>query len=272
MEKAFSGIDIEARFEHARDVIREAGKRAMQYYEGDAADLAIETKTNALDMVSIADKNVEAIIRDRIGDAFPEDGFLGEEMGIEKGDNDCLWVIDPIDGTACFVNQMPTWRISVALMIGKEAVIGLIYHPCNDELFSAVIGDGARVNGEPVKASNAKRVSDGVMGIGMSHRLPSSSIMPVIGQLLDEEGMFIRNGSCALMMAYASAGRLIGYYEPHINPWDCMAGIVLMREAGGWCNDFLDLPDVLENGGPILAAGPNVAKHLADMIGISYRG
>lgn len=87
MEKTFSGIDIEARFEHARDVIREAGKRAMEYYEGDAADLAIETKTNALDMVSIADKNVEAIIRDRIGDAFPEDGFLGEEMGIEKRDN-----------------------------------------------------------------------------------------------------------------------------------------------------------------------------------------
>lgn len=272
MEKTFSGIDIEARFEHARDVIREAGKRAMEYYEGDAADLAIETKTNALDMVSIADKNVEAIIRDRIGDAFPEDGFLGEEMGIEKGENDCLWVIDPIDGTACFVNQMPTWCISVALMIGKEAVIGLIYHPCNDELFSAVIGDGARVNGEPVKASDAKLVSDGVMGIGMSHRLPSSSIVPVIGQLLDEEGMFIRNGSCALMMAYASAGRLIGYYEPHINPWDCMAGIVLIREAGGWCSDFLDLPNVLEDGGPILAAGPNVAKHLADMIGLSYRG
>ncbi|MAL41205.1 MAG: inositol monophosphatase [Thalassospira sp.] len=267
---ANTNIDIDARFEYAQDVIREAGERAMAYYDGTAGDLEIETKTNALDMVSIADKNVEAIIRDRIHDAFPEDGFLGEEMGIEKGANDCLWVIDPIDGTACFVNQMPTWCISVALMVGNEVVIGLIYHPCGKELFAAQAGKGASVNGEPIKTSDVASVSDGMMGIGMSHRVKSDTIAPVIAGLLDREGMFIRNGSCALMMAYASAGRLIGYYEPHINPWDCMAGILLTREAGGWTNAYLSIPDVLEQGGPILSAGRNVADELCEIIGLPH--
>ncbi|MFV1850568.1 MAG: inositol monophosphatase family protein [Thalassospira sp.] len=262
-------LNIDARFDHARDVIKAAGKRAMEYYDGIAGDLQIEAKANALDMVSIADKNVEAIIRDRIADAFPEDGFLGEEMGIEKGDNDCLWVIDPIDGTACFVNQIPTWCISVALMVGTEVVIGMIYHPCGDEFFSAKKGEGAFVNGEPFKAHDAKTVGDGLMGFGASHRTTSAEISGFVTDLIDRKGMFVRNGSGALSMAYAAAGRLIGYYEPHINPWDCMAAILLMREAGGWTNDYLGAPDVLEKGAPILLAGPNVADELCEMTGIA---
>ncbi|MFH1805372.1 MAG: inositol monophosphatase [Pseudomonadota bacterium] len=260
-------IDIDARFDHAKAVMKEAGKVAMDYYRR-VDELVVETKTNPLDVVSIADKNVEAIIRDRIADAFPEDGFLGEEMGITRGDNDCLWVIDPIDGTACFVNKMPTWCISVALMIGKEAVIGLVYEPNGDELFAAMAGEGTTVNGDPVKANPVNNVNAGVMGIGMSHRVGSDALIPFMTDLIDREGMFIRNGSCALMMSYAAAGRLIGYFEPHINSWDCMAGIVLMKEAGGWCSDFLDQPDSLESGAPILVAGPNVAAQLSKMTGV----
>jgi myo-inositol-1(or 4)-monophosphatase len=262
-------IDIDARFELARDVIRDAGSRAMEYFDGIAGDLEVEAKENALDMVSIADKNVEAIIRDQIGDSFPEDGFLGEEMGIEKGDNDCLWVIDPIDGTACFVNQMSSWCISIALVVKGRIELALIYQPCGKELFTARRGAGALLNGEPIKAHEAKTVGDGLMGLGMSHRTTSDAITPFIKDLLDREGIFIRNGSGALSMAYAAAGRLIGYYEPHINPWDCLAGILLMREAGGWANDYLGAPDALEKGAPILTAGPNVAKELREMTGIT---
>lgn len=261
-------LDLDARFEHARDVIRHAGERAMAYFDGSAGDLEVEAKENPLDMVSIADKNVEAIIRDQIGDAFPEDGFLGEEMGIEKGDNECLWVIDPIDGTACFVNQMPSWCISLALVVKGQIELALIYQPCGNELFTAKRGEGAFVNGEPIKASDAKTVGDGVMGLGMSHRTTSDAIIPFIKDLLDREGIFMRNGSGALSMAYAAAGRLIGYFEPHINPWDCMAGILLMTEAGGWANDYLGATDALEKGAPILTAGPNVAAELRSMTGI----
>jgi myo-inositol-1(or 4)-monophosphatase len=261
--------DLDARFELARDVIRHAGKRAMEYFDGMAGDLEIEAKANPLDMVSIADKNVEAIIRDQIADSFPEDGFLGEEMGIQKGDNDCLWVIDPIDGTACFVNQMPSWCISIALLVKGRIELALIYQPCGKELFTAKRGEGAFVNGEPIKASTARSVGDGVMGLGLSHRIKSDVIIAFIKELLDREGIFVRNGSGALSMAYAAAGRLIGYYEPHINSWDCLAGILLMTEAGGWANDYLGAPDALEKGAPILIAGPNVAEELRQMTGMT---
>lgn len=260
--------DLDARFEHARDVIRAAGERAMAYFDGSAGDLEVEAKTNALDMVSIADKNVEAIIRDRIADAFPEDGFLGEEMGLEKGENGCLWVIDPIDGTACFVNRIPTWCISIALVVDNEIVLGLIYHPCGNELFTAKAGEGTFVNGEPASASQVSKVSDGLMGLGMSHRTGSAEITSFIRELLDREGIFVRNGSGALSLAYAAVGRLIGYYEPHINPWDCLAGIILMREAGGWAIDYLADPQALEKGGPILTAGAHVADELVAMAGL----
>ncbi|MCC9623957.1 inositol monophosphatase [Thalassospira sp. MA62] len=261
-------IDLDSRFDHARNVIKEAGERAMEYFDGLAGDLQIESKANALDMVSIADKNVEAIIRDSIHDAFPEDGFLGEEMGVEKGDNDCIWVIDPIDGTACFVNHMPSWCISIALVVGNDIKLALIYQPTGKELFTAREGSGAHLNGEPVKANPAARVSDGLMGVGASHRTKPDQITGFLRDLMDREGMFIRNGSGALMLAYAAVGRLIGYYEPHINSWDCLAGILLMREAGGWAIDFLGTPDALEKGGPILTAGPNVAAELRAMTGL----
>jgi|TARA_R110000751_G_scaffold4113_3_gene19223 myo-inositol-1(or 4)-monophosphatase len=267
LNKAADGVDIAARFEHAVSVVKEAGRVAMDYYRR-VDELVVECKDNPLDVVSIADKDVEAVIRRHIAEKFPDDGFLGEEMGIDRGTNECLWVIDPIDGTACFVNKMPTWVISVALMVGDEAVIGLIYEPNGDELFAACLGQGATVNGTPMKASQVDNVNAGVMGVGMSHRVGSGALVPFITDLLDREGMFIRNGSCALMMAYAASGRLIGYFEPHINPWDCMAGIVLMREAGGWCNGFLQAPDVLEKGAPILVAGPNVAAVLSEMTGV----
>ena len=178
-------------------------------------------------------------------------------------------MIDPIDGTACFVNQMPSWCISIALVVKGEIQLALIYQPCGNELFSAKRGEGAFANGEPIKASEAKTVGDGLMGLGMSYRTKSDAITPFIQDLLDREGIFIRNGSGALMLAYAAAGRLIGYYEPHINPWDCLAGILLMQEAGGWTNDYLGAPDALENGAPILTAGPNVAEELRSMTGIN---
>jgi myo-inositol-1(or 4)-monophosphatase len=264
---ATTPVDIAQRFAHAKKVIREAGAVAMEYYRR-VDQLTIETKQNPLDVVSIADKKVEEVIREQIAAMFPDDGFLGEELGIERGKNDCLWVIDPIDGTACFVNKMPTWVISVALMVGGKAVIGLILEPNGAELFAAMAGNGATVNDVPIRASTVDNVNAGVMGVGMSHRIESAALIPFLQDLLDREGMFIRNGSCALMMAYAAAGRLIGYFEPHINPWDCMAGIVLMVEAGGWVNSFLDQPDVLENGAPILVAAPKVAQTLSAMTGV----
>ena len=259
-------IEIDRRFLHGKEMIKQAGKVALDYFNR-REELVVETKTDPQDVVSIADQNVEKIIRNLTREVFPDDGYLGEEHGKEEGSNEFLWVIDPIDGTACFLTGMRSWCISVALMKGNEIVAGFVYDPNTDELFSALAGHGAQLNGKTIKTYDISSVTEGVMGIGTSHRIPPSQLLPFMDKLLSAGGMFIRNGSCALMMSYVAAGRLIGYFEPHINSWDCLAGIILIKEAGGWSSPFLD-QDGLNKGNPILATASGVAEELQSMAGL----
>ncbi len=257
---------INQRFFHGQEMIKKAGEIALDYFNR-RDELIIETKTDPQDVVSIADQNVEKIIRDLTREKFPNDGYLGEEHGQEKGSNNYLWVIDPIDGTACFLTGMYAWCISVALMKGDKIVAGFVYDPNTDELFSALSGNGTHLNNQTVQTQEITSVTQGVMGIGTSHRIPPSELLPFLDSLLSAGGMFIRNGSCALMMSYVASGRLIGYYEPHINPWDCLAGIILIKEAGGWSSPFLE-NDGLSKGNPILSSASGVASDLQKMAGL----
>ena len=120
--------------------------------------------------------------------------------------------------------------------------------------------------GRPQRAVG--HLGDGVQGVGFSHRVGTETFIPFLQRLLQDGGMFIRNGSGALMISYVAAGRLIGYYEPHINAWDCLAGIVLAQEAGCICNDFL-AADGLRQGNPIVVAGPRLFPVLMAAIGAS---
>ncbi|WP_438463080.1 inositol monophosphatase family protein [Marinomonas sp. PE14-40] len=260
LEKHLVEDAVVARFDLAKQVIKTAGELALDYFER-REELVIETKAEPQDVVSIADKNVEQIILRQIQEAYPKDNFLGEEQGILKGDNDYLWVVDPIDGTSCFVHGMPSWCISIALMQADKIAFGLVYDPNADELFTALSGNGCQVNGKAVKALNIDSVQAGVMGVGTSHRVSSTHCLHFLQGLLDEGGMFIRNGSGALMLAYVAAGRLIGYYEPHINSWDCLAGLILVQEAGGSTNRFLENDGLLE-GNSILVSAKKIHHQL----------
>jgi myo-inositol-1(or 4)-monophosphatase len=262
-------LSMEARYELAQAVARRAGRRALEMFR-DRERLVVESK-GLQDMVRAADQEVEVWIRAQVHAAFPEDGFLGEEGGLERADARHVWVIDPIDGTACFVNGMHAWCLSIGVLCDGRPVIGAVYDPNSDELFHALEGRGAHVNGAPLRVSPAASVRDGVLGVGFSHRVPVAAFIPFLARTLAGGGMFIRNGSGALMLAYVAAGRLIGYYEPHINAWDCLAGIVLVREAGGQVNDFLS-NDGLARGNPILAAGPELYGALAATVDRAYGG
>jgi|APAra7269096613_1048513.scaffolds.fasta_scaffold00061_83 myo-inositol-1(or 4)-monophosphatase len=253
----------QARYALARAVARDAGLQALEMFR-QRDRLVIESK-GLQDMVSAADREIELLIRARVEEAFAEDGFLGEEGGLDRADARYLWVIDPIDGTACFVNGMHAWCLSIGVLCDGEPVIGVVYDPNSDELFHAVDGGGAFVNETSARTTAGASLRDGVLGVGFSHRVPVSDFVPFLERTLEAGGMFIRNGSGALMMAYVAAGRLIGYYEPHINAWDCLAGIVLVREAGGTVNDFL-AGDGLLKGNPIIAAGARLYAPLVDTI------
>jgi myo-inositol-1(or 4)-monophosphatase len=252
-----------ARYALAREIARVAGHQALEMFR-QRDRLVIESK-GLQDMVSAADREIEILIRAKVEAKFAEDGFLGEEGGMDRSDARYLWVIDPIDGTACFVNGMHAWCLSIGVLCDGEPVIGVVYDPNSDELFHAVSGGGTFVNTVPVRAFAGSSLQDGVLGVGFSHRVPVSAFVPFLERTLAAGGMFIRNGSGALMMAYVAAGRLIGYYEPHINAWDCLAGIVLVREAGGAVNDFLAGEGLLK-GNPIIAAGAQLYASLVDTI------
>jgi myo-inositol-1(or 4)-monophosphatase len=240
------------RYALAREVAREVGALALGMFRR-RDQLVVESK-GLQDMVSAADRDIEALIRARVRARFPDDGFLGEEGGLDRRDARFLWVIDPIDGTACFVSGMHAWCLSIGVLHDGVPVIGVVHDPNSDEMFHALRGEGAFVNRAPITASAAADLSEGVLGVGFSHRVPPGAFVPFLQRTLEQGGMFVRNGSGALMLAYVAAGRLIGYYEPHINAWDCVAGIVLVTEAGGTVNDFLAGNGLLE-GNPIVAAG-----------------
>lgn len=251
------------RLDIAREAVLEAGALALSYFK-DLGSLTIEAKANGQDVVSIADREVEQLLRTRIAAAFPDDGFLGEEFGLTAGTSGFTWVVDPIDGTSPFLHGMPSWCVSVALMQGRETPLGLIYAPCTDELFTAQMGGGAFLNSRPIRVEQHRDMRTGLLGVGASLRVPPAVVSGLVHKLLESGGMFIRNGSGALALADVACGRLAGYYEPHINAWDCMAGLCLVREAGGWTNDFAT--DDLIAGGPVIACAPQLRADLLNLI------
>jgi myo-inositol-1(or 4)-monophosphatase len=264
MKLALSPEQRAARLALAREVAREAGALALGYFER-LSTLAVEFKHGGQDVVSIADREVEVLIRARIAEAFPDDGVLGEEDGLVEGSSGVLWVVDPIDGTSPFLNGLSHWCISIAVAVEGEAEIGIIYAPVSSEFFSAAKDMGAFLNDTPIAVAPARSIADGLLGFGSNHRIPPEDVGRFVTVLLEAGGMFYRNGSGALMLAYVACGRLVGYYEQHINSWDCLAGLCLIKEAGGWHNDFLAGEGML-NGNRIAGGAPQMKAGLIALL------
>lgn len=166
---------ISARVQVATAVIREAGALASTYFR-DLAALEIEAKGNGQDLVSNADRAVEELIRKRLARKFPQDGFLGEEYGFEDSASGFVWVIDPIDGTSCFLHGARAWCVAIALVRGKTTLGGLIFDPGADELFSAVAGEGAQLNGASISVDLATDLQHGLTSVGANFRVEPQAI------------------------------------------------------------------------------------------------
>ncbi|MGH6926486.1 MAG: inositol monophosphatase family protein [Propylenella sp.] len=257
--------DVERRHEAAEAVIRDAGRMAADYFTR-RERLAI-TRKGAQDLVSEADRKVEELIVSRLSAAFPADGFLGEEGGSKNLEAEAVWVIDPIDGTHNFLTGIPFWCVSVGLVTGRRAVLGLIYQPAGDELFSARRGAGAFLNGAPIRVSGETEITRARIDVGFSYRRPVADHVRGIEALLSAGCEYLRLGSGALGLAYTAAGRFDGYWERHINAWDAAAGLALVAEARGWTNDFF-AGNALMEGNEVLAATPALAEPLARLTGL----
>ena len=247
------------RFQYAKVLARDAGLLAMQWFKTN--NILQTEKKGPQNWVTIADLEVEKMIRKKLEEFFPEDGFLGEESGTRNLDADGIWVVDPIDGTSCFLNGISSWCVSIAYVLNNIIEIGVIYSPCSNELFAAHRGNGATLNGQTMIPSKATSLGEGIVGLGYS---PDSSIeatQKAFEYLLKNGGVYHDIGSCALMSAYVAAGRYIGIYEYKINSWDCLAGLCMIRETGGWTNDFL-ADDGLISGNPIIASSPGTREEM----------
>lgn len=226
---------LDRRMAFAAAAIVEAGALARSHFARRDA-IVFETK-GAQDPVSAADRDVERFLTERIRAAFPGDAVLGEEGGF-SGQGSVVWVLDPIDGTQVFSLGMTTWCVVVALVVDGVTELALVHDPNAGELFAARRGGGATLDGRPIGCTPDARVDRGLVGIGYPKRMVPEDVLPVFGRLLAAGGMFHRNGSGALSLAYVAAGRLLGYAEARMHAWDCLAGLLLIREAGGRTSGF----------------------------------
>ncbi|MTI00386.1 inositol monophosphatase family protein [Roseibium sp. RKSG952] len=255
------------RYEFACTLAEKAGDLALQYFR--QLDTLQVSEKGHQDLVSEADRDVETLIRLELEKAFPDDGVVGEEHGAREGTSGYTWVIDPIDGTANFVAGIPQWCVILACTFGNETIIGVIRDPSAGETFRAKRGGGAYVNDRAISASTSDSLSRGSVGIGFNGRTKATDAINAIGGLVSKGGVFFRNASGGLMLAYAASGRLIGYLEPHMNPWDCLAGMLITEEAGGLVDPF-DGASVVAKGTRVIVGAPGVFEDLKEIAEASF--
>jgi len=253
---------LDARFAAAQALAREAGALAVALRSGPATSFAIESKS-VLDFATEADRAVERLVIERLGKRFG-DGVLGEEYGAQQEAVDRLWVVDPVDGTFNFMHALPVWCVSLAFMHRGEIEIGIIYNPDSNEMFTARRGRGAFLNGVKLAVSAGRHAAP-LIEVGHSNRQPLTQYLDLIGRVFAAGCEFRRLGSGALGLAAVAAGRTDGYLELHINAWDVLAGMLLVREAGGWTNDFL-AGDGLRTGNPIIACTPELREKVVGLM------
>lgn len=260
--------DIESRLNSGKDLAKQAGEKAKKFF-GAINDLLVEQK-GTQDLVSNADKEVELFLRKQLNEAYPDDGIVGEEYENIDSKSGYVWVIDPIDGTANFVRGIPAWCVVLACVHDDKTKMGVIYDPCNDEMFWGKSGGGAYLNNNKIQVAITDGLHDGSVGVGMSGRTPSSLIVKLIDFLVSKEGVFYRNASGALMLAYVASGRLLGYTEPHMNAWDCLAGQLIIQEAGGLIEQQ-SANEMLLEGGRVIASTPNIFDELVSMSDLAFK-
>ena len=239
----------------AGNIIREKSATVFQVNHKGAADLVTE-----VDLA--AEKEIIAIL----SRAFPGHQVVGEESGVGEGESDYIWWIDPIDGTTNFVHGYPFYSVSVALEYRGESIVGIVYDPTRNELFQAVKGRGTFLNGTPITVSMVETLNDSLLATGFPYdRSRRKEALDLAAGLLKRVQGVRRDASAALDLAYVAAGRLDGFWEFGLKPWDTAAGRLLVEEAGGKISDFKgDIFDIRQ--GAVVAANALIHAELLEQL------
>ncbi len=217
------------------EIAREAGALLMQYF---SRHVAVEYKGEA-DLVTIADRKSEALIRERIGALWPSHDIFGEEEGFKDSGSEYRWYVDPLDGTTNFAHGFPVFCVSMGLEYNGTRIAGLVYDPTRDEMFTAEQGSGAYLNGQPMHVSKVGKLAECLVATGFpSRKRHQNPNIHFYHQITIQTHGVRRAGSAALDLCYVACGRFDGFWEFNLNPWDTAAGVLLVQEAGGRVSDF----------------------------------
>jgi len=249
-------------------IIREAGALLMTYFR---QRIGYEYKGD-VDLVTEADRASETFLNERLRSRWPDFGVLGEEGTRSDMAAAYRWLVDPLDGTTNFAHGYPAFCISIALVRGEELLAGFLYDPSRDEFFSAERGGGAKLNGETMRVSKTKRLSESLLGTGFpSHKRHKNPNIHFYHQLTLRSHGLRRAGSAALDLANVAAGRYDGFWEFNLNPWDTAAGVLLVQEAGGKVTRYDGSPFRLKSD-EVLASNGIVHQELMDNFAEIFAG
>ena len=230
-------------------------------------EMAAHVKEKGLaDYVTQVDIAVQNFLKKELFALAPDIQFLGEETGLQEIKADRFWILDPVDGTTNLMHDYQHSVVSLALCRQGEIVMGIVYDPFHEEVFSAIKGKGSFLNGQPIHVSTAEKLSDTMVGLGTAKReLADENFVRfrrVFGQCQDVR----RIGSAALELAYTARGRQGGYFEIYLNPWDYAAGMLLIQEAGGRVTDFTGKPLDPRKGGSVVGTNGYVHAELLNQL------
>jgi myo-inositol-1(or 4)-monophosphatase len=214
--------------------IRAAKAAAHVHKSNIGQDLSIRTKTTITDLVTRVDADAERVIRECITHAHPGHVVLGEEEGLSKGESPYRWIIDPLDGTLNYAHGFPFYCVSIGLEIDGELQVGVVLDSARDELFTTWRGGGAWLNGAPVRVSDEDTLQNAMLATGFAYDpVAVSKNIEVFTRVMPKVRAVRRPGAAALDLAYVACGRLDGFWELKLNPWDVAAGVLMVSEAGG---------------------------------------
>lgn len=220
------------------------------------------------DLVTAADKASEAYLLTQIAESFPTHWINAEESGTHEGDKDHRWYVDPLDGTLNYAHGLKIWCVSIAYAFQGELKLGVVYDPSLDECFSAQAGKGAWLNDKPIEPSQISKMMDAMFITGLRHHLmdtPRSNI-PFFVRMLHEAQSIRRLGSAALDLAYVASGRVEGFWEIALNPWDVAAGVLICREAGARVEPLWGEGDLLSGTPDIIGANSVIFEKFGSIL------
>ncbi|MFB6282880.1 MAG: inositol monophosphatase [Halobacteria archaeon] len=194
------------------------------------------TEKRDRDPVTGIDRECEKVVRDTVKDRFPEDAFLGEESGGSTDTYGYSWIVDPVDGTANYLHGLPHYTSSVAVLKNGTPEIGVVHHSPTDDVYTAVKGEGARHNGDRINVTD-KDLQDSLIATGF-HPEASTDHYLTVKSLVESTQGVRRLAAASFDLCMVAEGTVDGFYEPHLNPWDIAAGVLIVEEAGGTVTDF----------------------------------